>query len=288
MARVFAFSDLHVDAPENMAHILSLSNYDFVNDTIIIAGDASDSLARLEQLFTGLLKKFSTVCFVPGNHELWIRHNNFNHSIEKFYAVIELCKRLNIKVSPHRVGGQSNVWLVPLFSWYRLPEEGGNTLYIEKKMEDASKVAWADDYFCNWNISLNLVSPADYFLHINTPSLSKSYDAPIISFSHFLPRRELIFDHDWISNKYADGKTAIEPHPMDPLPYFNFSRVAGDQGIEHQIRQLKSIIHVYGHQHRNRDKTIEGVRYISHCLGSRSERPYLSAEDMHPKCIWHD
>ena len=86
--------------------------------------------------------------------------------------------------------------------------------------------------------------------------------------------------------KYGDGKMPLEPHPLDPHPYFNFSRVAGDQRIENQIRRLKSGIHVYGHQHRNRDRTIAGVRYVSHCLGNKSERKFLTSEGMKPKYIF--
>ncbi|HET8707810.1 MAG TPA: hypothetical protein VFM46_16025, partial [Pseudomonadales bacterium] len=58
----------------------------------------------------------------------------------------------------------------------------------------------------------------------------------------------------------------------DPTPGFNFSRVAGTWELDKQLRHLGSQIHVYGHQHRNRDLVIEEVRYISHCLGYPKER----------------
>ena len=58
----------------------------------------------------------------------------------------------------------------------------------------------------------------------------------------------------------------------DPNPRFNFSRVAGTSALDTQIRRLGSIIHVYGHQHRNRDRVIDGVHYVSHCLGYPVER----------------
>ena len=58
----------------------------------------------------------------------------------------------------------------------------------------------------------------------------------------------------------------------DRHPEFNFSRVAGSSLIDQQIRQIGSRLHVYGHQHINRDREIEGVRYVAHCLGYPNER----------------
>jgi hypothetical protein len=53
---------------------------------------------------------------------------------------------------------------------------------------------------------------------------------------------------------------------------FNFSRVAGTWALDEQIRKLGSRVHVYGHQHRNRWRSIDGVLYVSHCLGYSEER----------------
>jgi len=59
---------------------------------------------------------------------------------------------------------------------------------------------------------------------------------------------------------------------FDRSPEFNFSRVAGSELIEKQIRQVGSKLHVYGHQHINRDREIDGIRYAAHCLGYPNER----------------
>lgn len=289
MPRVLAFSDLHVDYPENLSLVLSLSNSDFVQDTLIVAGDVSDSLERLKLCLESLAKKFRKLCFVPGNHELWVRDKATGDSIAKFAAILELCRSLEIATEPHKVAGtRQSLWLVPLFSWYRRPEEGEQTLYIEKITEDQSRFGWGDDSFCAWPEHLLNRCPADYFLQLNGARITAPYDAPVISFSHFLPRRELIFESAELARLFGDGCRAIEPYPGDPHPYFNFSRFAGDRAIDEQIRRLHSSLHIYGHQHRNRDRVIDGVRYISHCIGNIRERKLKTAADLQPKCVWAD
>ena len=87
MPRIFAISDLHVDFPENRRHMLSLASHDYLDDTLIIAGDVSDSLSRLEQLLVSLQQKFRQIAYVPGNHELWVRNEKALDSLEKFNAI---------------------------------------------------------------------------------------------------------------------------------------------------------------------------------------------------------
>jgi len=110
---------------------------------------------------------------------------------------------------------------------------------------------------------------------MNNLICSKAYDAPIISFSHFLPRQELL------SNK--PGQSGENSR----IAGFNFSRIAGSKRLERQIRLLGSKIHVYGHQHRNRDRIIDGMRYISNCLGYPKEREQGQINEFNgPKLIW--
>ena len=140
---------------------------------------------------------------------------------------------------------------------------------------------WADKRAVRWPHFEGHATPAEFFLSLNDLSAGNADHAPVISFSHFLPRPELMF---WT-------EASLLPRDLksvDPQPRFNFSRVAGCRELDEQIRFLGSHIHVYGHQHRNRDRCIDGVRYISHCLGYPREREQGRVRDVEqgPLLIW--
>jgi hypothetical protein len=75
----------------------------------------------------------------------------------------------------------------------------------------------------------------------------------VISFSHFLPRRELL--------------PAVANLKFKELPM-----VAGCLGLDAQIRRLKSRVHVFGHSHISCDRIIDGVRYVQNALRYPRER----------------
>ncbi len=255
--RVFACSDLHVDHAPNRACVEALSREDFRDDVLLLAGDVTDDLGLLGDTLSALRERFARVFFVPGNHELWERRGRVRNALARFETVLGLAQRLRIDTAPALVGeGAQRVRIVPLFSWYRRPHEGTSSLFVPKPGE-RSGAGWVDDRLVHWPERLG-TPPADYFLALNEPRLGAGPE-PVISFSHFLPRRELMF---------SDG----EPRARDPHPEFNFSRVAGCSLLDAQIRRVGAVVHVYGHQHRNRDRHIDGVRYVSHCLGYPRER----------------
>ncbi len=282
--RVFALSDLHVDNPENMSWLEGLSAADFTEDALIISGDVSHDMKRLQRTLESIRARFADVFFVPGNHELWLGQGHSGNSVEKFWDIVRVCSSLGIHTRTGKIGtasGAGSVWVVPLYAWYLKPEEGGGSLFVPKEGEDPSLESWSDNYFIRWEPMEQVVTPADYFLRLNEESLQKNYDAPVISFSHFLPRKELMF-----SSPAEDE--ALGGPVQDIHPGFNFSRVAGCAGLDEQIRRLGSIIHVYGHQHRHRNRVIDGVRYISHCLGYPHERTNRQIRNLGdgPLLIW--
>ena len=73
-----------------------------------------------------------------------------------------------------------------------------------------------------------------------------------ISFSHFLPRIDLLPTYIPESNRYL--------HP-----------VLGAFRLEEQIRYLNSNIHVYGHSHVNTEIKKEDTLYINNAFGYPSE-----------------
>jgi hypothetical protein len=192
--RIFALSDIHVDYPENMVWVRNLSARDYVHDTLLLAGDVSHRLAKIEIVLDCLLRKFARVFFVPGNHEVWLPDTNCSNSEEKFHRILDLSTALGVSVRPERLVHESSaVWVVPLFAWYVKPEEGESSLFAPKTDDDASLETWSDEYLVRWPcgpITCGPIErrPADFFLQLNLPQLDQAYDAPVISFSHFLPR----------------------------------------------------------------------------------------------------
>ena len=282
--RVYALSDLHVDYERNMSLLQQVSDIEYAEDALLLAGDISDDLDRLKIGLEDLRAKFRYLFFVPGNHDLWVRRNECVDSIQKFWRILRLCRSIDVETAPAKVGNSedtSGVWIVPLYSWYVKPEEGDCSLYVPKPGDDPALSMWSDNRFTRWPAFNNGEPTADYFLRLNEKNICRTYDAPVISISHFLPRTDLIFSEE--REKKAAGIRRKDPHPR-----FNFSRVAGCTCLENQIRQLSSIVHVYGHQHRDRFRRVSEVLYVSHCLGYPRDRITESNAEasVAPKLVW--
>jgi 3',5'-cyclic AMP phosphodiesterase CpdA len=261
--QVYAISDVHADFRDNLGQLEQLSRHSYRADALIVAGDVSHEPEVLRRTFHIFVERFRHVFFVPGNHELWIRGGDSSNSIQKFETVLRLCASMGVRTGPEVIGaGEDRVCVVPLFSWYTRPGEGSDSLYRERPIQQPAESVWADDYLVKWPRADDF-RPSQYFLHLNAPRVSAEYPAERISFSHFLPRQDLMFP--------APGETPyMAPDPARAL--FNFSAVAGSTLIDQQVRQLGSRVHVYGHQHRNRRRLYDGVCYVSNCLGYPEER----------------
>lgn len=249
--RIFAFSDLHSDFAENRLLLQRLSSVRYLEDTVVVAGDIADDLKVIDWTLRVLRSKFGKVFYVPGNHELWVR-NTPGNSIEKFHQILSLCDRIGIFTRPAQAG---ETWIVPLFSWYDASFDDDNTAH------DESLEGWADFYFCKWPDEIQSIS--EYFLEMNVPNI-RGYNGTVITFSHFLPRRELL-------------------PPTSSLRFRGLPMVAGAPALDQQIRALNASVHVFGHSHINCDQVIDGVRYVHNALGyPRKER----IQKCHLKQIW--
>jgi len=241
--RVFCVSDLHSDFHENWLLLDRLPSREYSRDTLIVAGDVADKFDTIRRTLELLRSKFARVFYTPGNHELWVR-GDWRNSLQKLEQLLELCDSLDVLTRPAEAAGY---WVVPLLSWYD-HSLGGNSAVNPAELE-----GWGDFHFCRWPDRLG--EPAEYLLNMNGPVI-RHYDKPVITFSHFLPRRELLPDAHRLRFK--------------ALP-----QVAGSAKLDQQIRAVGSTIHVFGHSHINRDQTIEGVRYVQHAMLYPREREWL-------------
>jgi predicted phosphodiesterase len=237
--RIFAVSDVHIDYQENRQWLAELSFEDYREDVLILAGDLTDSLPLLQECFAGLVKKFLKVLFVPGNHELWVPRNKTMTSVEKFQQVCKLAKDSGLSLEPFQVKSLS---IVPLLSWYDFSFASPSAKLME---------SWVDFQACFWPDHLTPSDVTAYFLEKNEAYLHTTNDK-VISFSHFLPRIDLM-------------------SAQIPQAYHYLYPVLGSVLLERQIRVLKPDIHVFGHSHVNRSVTLDGIQYINNAFGYPSE-----------------
>jgi predicted phosphodiesterase len=232
--RIWAISDLHADFRDNRRLLERIPAGEHRGDALIVAGDVADQLPIVTDVLGELRQRFAEVFFVPGNHELWVRADP-RDSVEKFHAVLAAARAAGVRTGPARAG---DAWVVPLFSWYH------EHFDVAGDADAESLEAWADRYFCRWPEGTGRVDR--FFAQMNEPAL-RAYDAPVVSFSHFVPRPDLLPPVSWLRFK--------------GLPL-----VAGSVEIDAQLRRVGSRVHVFGHTHIPEDRVVEGVRYVQNHL----------------------
>lgn len=233
--RVLAVSDIHVDYEQNRRWLEQLSKSDYQRDVLIIAGDVSSNLTLLEQVFDSVKERFMDVVFVPGNHDVWVHNNENLDSLQKFQRIKCIAAGNGIFMEPYRFDGLS---IVPLHGWYDY-SFGQPT----RELTDV----WMDFYACKWPVGYDEEKITESFVAMNEPFLRTENEA-IVSFSHFLPKIELLPSYQSSMHKRL--------HP-----------VMGTRLLNDQIHELRSDVHVYGHSHLNVRARKEGVEYVNNAFG---------------------
>lgn len=227
--QLYALSDLHWDFPENRKWLDKVPDGSHMNDAIVIAGDVTHKVDQFEDCLRALTRKFGQVIFVAGNHDLWIRPEvgaEFGTSLEKLDWCLAACKRLGVCTEATRVEGEGGaVWVVPLYSWYNHSFDG---LSSAESLE-ASRRGFVDFNSCTWPADVDDLE--SFFAEKNHHLMERSYDAPVITASHFLPRPDLM------PPRKSWGRKA---YVCDAV---------GSHLIERQLRQLDAKLHVFGHTH---------------------------------------
>ncbi|GLQ52156.1 metallophosphoesterase [Dyella flava] len=250
--RVFAVSDLHLDYAPNRAWVEQLSLQDYQEDALILAGDLSDRLALIQDGFKALMRRFATVLYVPGNHDLWVHREGMHDSFEKFDAVCETASAQGICLTPFR---HEDLAIVPLLGWYD---------YSFGRPGDYLRSAWADYRACRWPHGYDDAAITRWFVERNPAHSAPELEGAdkIISFSHFLPRIDLMPDR--IPEKHRRLYPILGAHVLDV-----------------QLRQLGASMHIYGHSHVNRHITVDGVTYINNAYGYPSEAHFTARQLLH-------
>ena len=166
--RVFAISDLHADHEKNLSWLArSLpARGDRTFDVCIVAGDVSEKLSRLRRVLATLRLRFDEVCYVVGNHELWLkqrstvdrllRSERASDSVDKLQQVLDLCAEHRVRCGPlwlretSSIGSstpEGGVLVFPLMSWHHSDWDEEPDL----PNESADMIKGTPDYhLCSW------------------------------------------------------------------------------------------------------------------------------------------
>lgn len=238
--RIHTVSDIHIDYPENRRWLNNLSTMDFTDDILILGGDVTDLVPLLIEAFQGLRKRFREVVFCPGNHDLWVSRNKGRDSLEQFRFVQRCAADHGLRTGPFR---HATLTIIPLLGWYD---------YSFGPPSPEIRHLWVDFQACRWPEDMDETALTTLFTSMNEAHLTLR-DTTVISFSHFLPRIDLM--------------PAIIP-PAKRLVY----PVLGTTRLEDQIRRLAPRIHVYGHSHVNMRTEKDGITYINNAFGYPDEQ----------------
>jgi len=238
--RVFTLSDIHIDYDVNARWVANLSNAEYLDDALILAGDVTDSRRLLDWCLSALAKRFKKVLFTPGNHDLWvIREDREMNSLQKFDDVRAVVESSGASMRAFRERGVS---IIPLLGWYD---------YSFGEPSEELRSMWMDYRACRWPRGYTENDVAAHFAALNDEQVRVEGDT-VITYSHFLPRIDLMPEFIPTANKLL--------YP-----------ILGSTRLERQLRSLNSSIHVYGHSHVNRHVKIDGVTYINNAFGYPNE-----------------
>ena len=255
--RVFAISDIHADYMENRRWLEGLSRYEYKKDILILAGDVTDDISLFARVMEGLKLRFGEIAFVPGNHDLWVRRYVSMDSRQKYQAVKDTVSGLGIRSRPFEAGG---LCIVPLLGWYDY-----SFGQPSKELWDM----WVDYTACVWPDGWGAKDVCLYFTAINEGFIrecSGKRKGDVISFSHFLPRIDLMPSY-------------IPPDKRKLFP------ILGSTMLEGQIRRLGSAVHVYGHSHVNTRAYMDKTLYINNAFGYPNET-FITRKEL--VCIYGD
>jgi 3',5'-cyclic AMP phosphodiesterase CpdA len=118
-----AVSDLHIAFPENRQIVADIGPTD-PDDWLLLAGDVGEMVEDIRWALATLSKRFRTVVWAPGNHELWtLRKDPIQLRGERRYRyLVEICRSLGVLTpeDPYPIwrGPDGPVRIAPLFLLY--------------------------------------------------------------------------------------------------------------------------------------------------------------------------
>ena len=253
---LYALSDPHSGDRTNMRYLSSLPARP--RSALIVAGDVDDDVRVLTETLRVCVSKFGGgVFFTPGNHDLWLLGRE-RDSLAKLDVVLKAAEAAGASTTRRLLrgrGGERSVLVIPLLSWHHASFDTEPALTCWGGLPTARQ-AMSDYHNCAWPAPLDdaTESVARHFdaLNDDAPVDVDRATTAVVTFSHFLPRIELIPEKRFMF-----------------LPCL--AECVGSRFLGDRVARLRPDVHVFGHTHLAWDATLDGVRYLQGCVGYPNE-----------------
>jgi 3',5'-cyclic AMP phosphodiesterase CpdA len=251
--RLLAISDLHVGHARNNEIVDRLAPGSD-GDWLIVAGDISNAIERIEQTLSLLADRFERVFWVPGNHDLWTWGNDPGdvRGEARYLELVERCRALGVGTpeDPFAVwnGPGGPVTVVPMFLLYDY--SFGRTLAPTKaealRLAEQARVVCADEA---------LLAPDPY------PSREAWCEARVAQTARRLDRLsddvETVLINHW----------PLHREPTRRLWHQEFAQWCGTTLTEDWHLRYRARAVIYGHLHIPVSTLIDGVPFHEVSLG---------------------
>jgi 3',5'-cyclic AMP phosphodiesterase CpdA len=251
--KLLAVSDLHVAYRRNREIVAGLRP-ESPGDWLLIAGDVGEFLADIEWALRTLSDRFSTVVWVPGNHDLWTHGRDpcRLRGQQRYRHLVQVCRRLGVITpeDPYPVwdGPGGPVMIAPLFVLYdySFRPEGTSTKAEGLDRAYQTGVVCADE---------SLLHPDPY------PSREHWCWARIEETERRLEGRDSAMATVLVNH------FPLVREPTRILRYPQFAQWCGTDRTADWHRRFGAAAAVYGHLHIPRTTWHDGVRFEEVSLG---------------------
>lgn len=258
--KVFATSDLHVGFAENRRLVEDLRP-ESESDWLIVAGDVAEYMADVEWAIQLLARRFDTVIWAPGNHELWtpLKDPVQLRGLRRYQHLVDLCRDVGVYTpeDPFPVwrGEGGPVTIAPMLLLYDYTFRVDGVRDMEAALARAHEVG--------------VVCTDEYLLHPDPYPSRQAWCAARVERTE-----RLLGQCDPDVPTVLVGHWPLNREPTRLLRFQDFALWCGTERTADWHLRFNAAAVVYGHLHIPRTAWYDGVRFDEVSLGyPREWRP---------------
>jgi predicted phosphodiesterase len=250
---LYAVSDLHVAYAENRRIVDTLQPRSD-QDWLIVAGDVGELFDEVTATLRLLSRRFATVIWTPGNHELWTHPQDpvGLRGEHRYRALVQVCRELGVLTPEDDFavwrGDGGPVTIAPLFLLYDYSFRAPGT----RTKEESLRYAHDTGVVCTDEM---LLHPDPY------ASREEWCWARVAETERRLqavdPSQRTVLVSHW----------PLVRRPTDVLRFPEFAQWCGTDRTADWHLRFRAAVAVYGHLHIPRTTQYDGVRFQEVSLG---------------------